>query len=164
MTQILTENGLVRTTSFTAYRIIQCPFFSGTKGPSGATGVMAPMEMAAHIWKFRPKWRKVAEVQEFPVEIRVEGKFQGKWHTATMLAAMTLNPISQVWPSLGDLGLDMEAAIVAAMDREEAEGRHMTRRTVPVGMIETVTAKYGGIEIDCGSAGQFRLGRDGYIY
>ena len=163
MTQILTENGLVRTTSFTAYRIIQCPFFSGTKGPSGATGVMTPAEMAAHVWTFRPQWRKVAEVQEWPCKIRIEGKHDGQWHVAAILAPRTLNPISQVWPSLGDLGLDMEAAIVAAMDREEAEG-HMTRRTVPVGMIETVTAHNGGIDIDCGAAGQYRIGRDGYIY
>ena len=63
----------------------------------------------------------------------------------------------------GHKPVDLVASIIAAMDREEAEG-HMTRRTVPVGMIETVTARDGGLDIDCGAAGQFRLGRDGYIY
>ena len=164
MTQIMTADGIVKTTDFTAFRIKQVPLFTGTTGDTGTTGAMTPPEMAAHIWQFRPVWREVAEKQEWPVEIRVEGKHDGQWHTATILSPRTLNPINwEVWSSLEDLGLDVEAAIIAAMDREEAEG-HLTWQTVPVDIIETVTARDGGIDIDCGAAGQFRLGRDGYIY
>ena len=82
---------------------------------------------------------------------------------ATIIGPQSLKPVSYIWSSLEELDLDLEAAIIAAMDREEDEG-HQTRTIVPISMIENMVVRDGGIDIDCGKAGQYRLGKDGYIY
>jgi hypothetical protein len=82
---------------------------------------------------------------------------------ATIIGPQTLKPISENWSSLEELGLDVLTLIQNAMDREEKEN-HQSRRIVPIGLIDEVWYYNHGIEIDCGNDGQYRLGRDGYIY